>query len=212
MEREQVINGLSSSQGRKDEGPNIALAIQLAKHEDEQGVEHLIQIVTTEKASLKHDAIKVLYETGARNPQLLSKHLKSFLEMLDSKNNRLQWGAMTAIQTITEIVPKQVYENLVQIIHAGDKGSVISRDQMMRILYKLSTHQPYQKDALSLLFEQLRKCPTNQLPMYAEELSNVLPSAYRNEMVSILRIRISELEKASKIKRLEKVIRSMTAT
>ncbi len=207
MDREQILTCLASSLDRKDEQPNISLAEKLVESKDAEAIQHLLHIIHSEKTAYKNDAIKVIYEVGERNPELIAPGLQEFLELLQHKNNRLQWGAMTALQTITSIVPGQVFSNLVLIVDAADGGSVITRDQAMKIMFQLMKIKEYQHDLSALIFEQFRKCPTNQLPMYAEEFALIIPNEFKEEFIGTLRKRLVEIEKLSKIKRIEKVIK-----
>ena len=65
-----------------------------------------------ENKAVASDCIKVLYEIGYRNPALIAPYAKTFLGFLQSKNNRLVWGAMTALAYITELNPKPVFSRL----------------------------------------------------------------------------------------------------
>jgi hypothetical protein len=90
------------------------------------------------------------------------------LALLDSKNNRLQWGAMTALDTIALENPQGSSFHAEKIIDIADKGSVITKDHPASILIKLCSVKQYADGTFPLLVEQLLKSPTNQLPMYAE--------------------------------------------
>ncbi len=76
---------------------------------------------------------------------------------------------MTALDTITLENPKKVHSALSKIIETADKGSVISKDHGVRMLTKLASTREYGDKAFTLLIEQLKSCPTNQLPMHAEK-------------------------------------------
>ena len=130
-----------------------------------------MKILTTE-ISIQNDCIKVIYEIGPLKPKLIAGFADDLVTLLDNKNNRLQWGAMTALNTITNENPKVIYSALAKIIAVADKGSVITNDHCVNILIKLGATKEYADNAFSLLNERLLKSPTNQLPMYAE---NAMP-------------------------------------
>src|SRR5690349_22821742 len=48
----------------------------------------------------RSDSIKVLYEIGTEKPALIAKHSQVFTKLLQSKNNRMQWGAMAALDAV----------------------------------------------------------------------------------------------------------------
>ena len=95
-----VIDKLASSLGRRDEVPNQELAKEIVLSQDVEAVKVLVENLSNKKA-IQNDCVKVLYEIGERAPKLISKHIDEFIAHLTSKNNRLQWGAMTALGTIT---------------------------------------------------------------------------------------------------------------
>ncbi len=129
--------------------------------------------------------------------------------MLESKSNRLVWGAMIALDAIALQEPKGVYSLLVRIMAAADAGSVITRDHAVGILTKLGTLKPYEAKCLPLLIEQLRTCPTNQLPMYAEMSLAVATDKNGKELEKVLSKRLGNLEKDSQRKRLTKVLKRL---
>ncbi len=100
-----LLDQLSSSLQRKDEVPNQELAVRIAAGNDAAAVQELVDNLQHKNKAIQQDCIKVLYETGSRNPALLTPHITVFAQLLSSRNNRLQWGAMTALDTITDLVP-----------------------------------------------------------------------------------------------------------
>lgn len=204
-----VLNLLASSMDRRDEEPNLKLTQKIVETNDQEAVQVLIDLLMTAKKAIQTDCIKVLYEVGEQAPELIADHLPVFLELLSSKNNRLQWGAMTALDAIATARPTEIYAVLTTIVAAGEQGSVITRDHAVGILIKLAAHADYQLDALPLLNEQMMRCPGNQLPMYAERAWPVIPESHRSTFQTTLTQRLGDLEKASKRNRVEKVIRKL---
>ncbi len=135
-------------------------------------MQELVDNLSNKSKHIQSDCIKVLYEIGSLKPALIAGHINSFIDLLFSKNNRLQWGAMTALLLLPMKSPQVVFNALPTIIAVADKGSVITNDHCVGILIKLAAIKKYAEDAFTLLLERLKICPTNQLPMYAE---NALP-------------------------------------
>lgn len=202
-----IINQLASSLHHKDEEPNQELAKKIATEMDTAAVHELFQLLHGKNKDIQHDAIKAIYEVGTLNPTLITGFETELLALLNNKNNRLQWGAMTALNTITELVPDQIYAALPHIIQAADNGSVITNDQCVAILIKLCTISRYAEDSFTLLIERLLKCPTNQLPMYAENAVPVVDAKNMSTFIKTLQLRLPEIEKDSKRARVEKVIK-----
>ncbi len=206
----KIAEQLASAFGRRDEEPNIALAKKIAGKSDDKATAELIDLLQSKDKNIQSDAVKVLDEISKINPSLIATHSQTFLSMLSSKNNRLQWGAMAVLDNICNEVPAKMYSKLPQIMEVVEKGSVITRDHAVNILVKLCAHDKWNKDAFQLLKEQLQHCPTNQLPMYAENSMNVIKPAQKPEMVKLLTKRLAEIEKDSKRNRLEKVIKKLS--
>lgn len=206
---EEVLGQLASTQGLRDEAPNIALAEAIAKDSDKESIKILIDALAQKDRGIQSDAIKVLYEIGERNPSLIADHLGVFLNLLTHKNNRLQWGAMTAIRCIATIQAEAVYMQLPKLLAATETGSVITRDQVVMTLIHLATLPEYHADTISLLLEQLQACPTNQLPMYAERALPVIEELDKANFTKVLEARLDEIEKDSKRKRVEKVLKKL---
>ena len=201
-----VIEKLASSLNRRDEVPNQELAKQIVKKKDKAAVKELIELLNNKSKDIQNDSIKVLYEIGEQEPSLIATYTQNFIALLDNKNNRLQWGAMTALNTITAENQKEVYKALPRIIAVANSGSVITKDHAVNILIKLCSVKQYNEDAFSLLIEQLQTSPTNQLPMYAEKAMPIVNDKNKQVFITTISSRLDEIEKDTKRKRVEKVI------
>jgi len=166
----------------------------------------LVENLANKDKNIQSDCIKVLYEIGAHQPELIAGYDKDFLGLLDSKHNRLVWGAMTALDYIASINPGRIHKRLGKIMMVSDQGSVITKDHAIGILIKLAADKRFAKDAVPLLLDQFRSCATNQLPMYAENAFSVIPDAAKGGFIKVLTARLGDIEKESKRKRVEKVI------
>lgn len=206
-----ITDQLASSLGRQDETPNIELARQIAARKDTTAVRELITLLHHKSKDIQSDAIKVLYETGERAPELISLHTSAFLDLLESKNNRLVWGAMTALDAIAAADPAQIQPQLGKIMAAADRGSVIAKDHAVGILIKLAAQDSCRRDALVLLFDMMKCCAANQFPMYAENTMPVISAEYKAEFAALLRSRLDDFDKESKRKRVEKILKKLSA-
>lgn len=205
-----ILPRLASAQNRRDETPNQELAGELAQTGHQPAIAELIEILGHKDKNLQSDAIKVLYEIAGRNPALLAGHLPVFLDLLQSKNNRLVWGALSVLAGITQVNPGGIHESLPLIMDAAKKGSVIAKDQAVTMLVKLAAVPEFAANALILLLELMQDCPTNQLPMYAENAQPVMQGTLKPEFAALLTKRMPEIEKESKRKRVAKVLKKLT--
>ena len=141
-----VLDKLATTLNRRDEVPNQELALRIVDAGDTSAVKELVVHLGHKDKNIQSDCIKVLYEIGERRPELISKYCKEFGKLLDSKNNRLVWGAMTALDTIATEEPKGVYGLLAGILSIADAGSVITKDHAVGILIKLALVKQYADD------------------------------------------------------------------
>jgi len=204
-----IITRLASSLNRRDEGPNQELAQHIVQANDRDSIKELLDGLNNKSKDIQSDCIKVLYEIAEVRPELVAGYADKFIALLDSKNNRLQWGAMTALNAITSQNPEAIYGSLAKIISAADKGSVITNDHCVGILIKLAAHKEFQDDAFSLLLERLVSSPVNQLPMYAEKALPVVNENNKAAFSKILASRLPDIEKDSKRVRVEKVLKKL---
>ncbi len=206
MSRTDAIDFLLANRERRDESTNIELAERIAATGDSDAMKALASSVS--RKEIASDVIKVLYEVAERRPELAAPHAALFFGLLKHKNNRIVWGAMTAVGAIAEHCLDEVAVKIDELRAIANAGSVITRDHFVSILFKLSAKDP---GIAPLLHEQFEKCPPNQLPMYAER---GLPSIKRlgaAPFVAILESRIDEMKTESKRKRIEKVLRKLGA-
>jgi hypothetical protein len=205
-----ILNKLATSLNRRDEVPNQELAKQIAKVNDTKGVKELFENLNNKSKDIQNDCIKVIYEIGVLKPELIGGYVKELLALLTHKNNRLQWGGMTALDTIVLEDPKAIYAALPKIMDAADKGSVITNDHCVGILIKMCSVKKYAADAFELLNERLKKGPGNQLPMYAENALPIINETNKAAFIKTLQSRLAGIEKDTKRARVEKIIKKLT--
>jgi hypothetical protein len=205
-----VLNLIASALNRNDDIPNIQLAEEIVKSNRAEWVKELVENLNHKDKNIQSDCIKALYETGAHGGAgLIAPFYKDFGNLLKSKNNRLVWGAMYALDAIASVKPTDVYSILPNIIKAVDKGSVITIDCGVSIFARLAAVKDYAETAFPLLMEQLKRCPAKQLPMYAEKSTQAINADNKNEFIKLIQKRYSELDKDSQKKRIDKVLKAM---
>lgn len=201
-----VLGKLAVALNRRDEVPNQELAQEIARTKDKRAVKELVENLTNKDKNIQSDCIKVVYEIGAREPALIAPYYREFGKLLDSKNNRLVWGAMIALDSITLKEPTGVYGLLGKVLTVADSGSVITRDHAVGILAKLGAMKQYTDRCVPLLIEQLMSCPNNQFPMYAEMSLALVDNKNSAALQKVMTHRLANLEKESQKKRVAKVI------
>jgi hypothetical protein len=202
-----VKDQLATSLGKNDEAPNIALATKIVKSGDIAAVKDLISLLDDKKTAVRSDVIKVVYEIAERHVEMILPYTSTILNLLNHKDNRMIWGAMSALSAISMEKPELMAKYLPAILEAMDSGSVITRDHGIVILCQVSRLKKYHNDCMELLLEQLEKSPVNQIASYAEKIFEVLSPGYVKRFASILKSRKDVSDFPSKQKRIEKLLK-----
>ena len=202
-----ILQLLSSTIGRKDKEQNKKLAEELAIQKNTKAIKELIDNINNKDKNIQSDCIDTLYEIGYRKPELISDYYDIFLNLIESRNNRMVWGGMIALSTIVDLKHKNIFKSLDKIMIVTDKGSVITIDNGVKILIKLTKYPEYYETTNTLLIEQLWKCPIKQLPMYSERAIECISEKNKGEFLKLLENRLSECEKSSQKNRIMKIIR-----
>ena len=210
MSTPSVLPLLASSLYRRDEQPNLDLAQRIVEENNTGAVAELMENLHNRSKDIRYNCIKTLYEIGALEPGLIAEYVEQFLELLNHKDNRLQWGGMTALSAIAKEKPTELFESLGKILDIADKGTVVTRDNAMKIMAQLAQVEVYNEDVVPLMIEQVLASPVNQLPMYAEFTAPVIRAEHLEEFITVLQTRLADLDLEPKRKRLEKVLRSLT--
>ena len=152
--------------------------MQIVASKDGQAIKELVDNLSNKDKKIRSDCVKVLYEIGEKSPELIAPYHEDFGKLLGSHEDRLVWGAVTALDSIALVEPEGVYLLLPEIMKAADGESVIARDHAVGVLTKLATLGAYSGACIPLLLKQLKTCPDNQFPMYVEMSLKVRASIY----------------------------------
>jgi hypothetical protein len=164
-----MIGKLAYSLGRNDEGPNIELAEELVRSADKKGIDEIVKGLGCSLEPIANDCIKVLYEIGWREPELIADHVDVFIRLLKSKNNRLVWGGMTALSRIAPFRPDEIYCSLGAVVKAYEKGSVITVDNSITVFAELvKARQKYEKKVFPLIIRHLETCRPKEVGQHSE--------------------------------------------
>jgi hypothetical protein len=199
-----VIDRLASQLGRSDEAPNQALARDLAARRDNAGIAEVAGHLWQRDQAIRSDCIKVLYEIGEIDPALIAPFAADFVRLLSDKQNRLVWGAMTALGTIASIEADAIYTQVREIEAAIERGSVITVDHGIKVLAKLAVSSPERNTALfPRLLQHLATCRSKEVPQHSESTLIAVTATNRDAFVLVLDRRMPELtaSQASRVKR-----------
>jgi len=204
-----VLNKIAYLQNRRDEVPNQELAKELAGTKNKKGIKEIAENLWSQDKNIQFDCVKVLYEIGYVDPDLIADYVDDFLRLLKNKHNRLVWGGMLALSTIAGLKPKAIYENLETIYSTMQEGSVITIDNGIKVLSKLaSDNVEYNKKIFPFLIDHLKNCRPKDVAQHSESIVQAVNPSNKNEFVSVLKQREVAMSPSqiARIKRLYKKI------
>ena len=206
-----VLNRIAFYQGRRDEVPNQELARDLAAARNTEGIREIAGNLWNKDRNVQSDCLKVIYEIGYISPELIADHVADFLKLLKSRNNRLVWGSMIALATISKIKARDIWASMDDVLVAVEEGSLITVVWGVKTLAGVaSKSKEYSERLFPILVKQLQSCIPRDLPMHAESILPAVDQSNRAEFLSVLDSRRDELT-PSQASRLRKVIRQAEA-
>ncbi|KAF0111377.1 MAG: hypothetical protein FD147_984 [Chloroflexi bacterium] len=189
-----VLSRIAFYQERRDEVPNQELAHELASTKNTEGIMEIAEHLWDKNTDIRSDCLKVVYEIGYIDPELIAPYVEDFLKLLISKQNRLVWGAMIALTTIASQNAPKLFEKRTKIIKAMDQGSVITIDNGIKVLAAVAAFNvEFQKELFPYLREHLRKCRTKEVPQHAESILVCVNETNKEEFLSVLRQRLPDM-------------------
>ena len=205
-----VLDRLASSLHRRDEVPNQELARDLSAKKDKAGIREIAENLWNKNKNVQADCIKVLYEVGAIEPELIADYTEDFVRLLRSKNNRLVWGGMTALAEVAKANPDAVFKHLDEIKKAKETGSVITVDNAISTLaWTASANEKFNKAIFPYLLKHLSSCRPKEVPQHSEKTIPAVNSSNRADFVKVLEKRMEDLS-GSGLARVKKVIKQAT--
>ena len=204
-----MIKKIAYYQNSNSEEANIDLAVFLVKTQNEAGIKEIVEGLKDKNPAVQADCIKVLYEVGKLEPQLIENYAAVFLELLSNKNNRLIWGAMTALASISFNQADYLFKNLKSVLSAYYLGSVITVDQAVSVLAGISkANQDYEATIFPLLLKHLNNCRAKEIPQHAKRILVCINKQNQADFIEVLEKRKAELSPAS-LQRLNKILKRL---
>ena len=154
-----VLDKLASRQGVKSDVPNQELARELVLNNFTDGINEIAENLSYNEKAVQSDCVKVLYEIGCLNPELIAKYVNDFIKLLNSRNNRLVWGGMIALSTISDIRAREIFDSRDIIKKTIEEGSIITVDAGIKTLSKVAaSEEHFNKTLFPYLVNSLRNC------------------------------------------------------
>lgn len=199
--------GYYSSLHLGDEKKNIELVEYLCSTEDKNVIKEIVEGLKDKNQGISNDCIKVLYEIGERKPKLVSDYANEFLELLNSRNNRLVWGGMSALAHVAEYNAEYLFDNIDVILRAYENGSVITIDNSMTVLSKIAkANKKYEDKIFPILMKHLETCRIKEIPQHATRILICINSDNKDKILKILNKK-KEFFTAPQLKRINNIIK-----
>ncbi len=207
-----VLNKIAYIQGITGEIPNQELARELVESENKEGIKEIVENLFNKNKNIQCDCIKVLYEAGYIKPEIIAQYAGDFIKLLKSSNNRLVWGAMIALSSISSIKADDIFENLEAVYEAMKVGSVITVDNGVKVLAAVASQkEEYNKIIFPYLINHLKTCRPKEVPQHAESIIAAVNPQNKNEFISVLKDRETSLT-STQLARIKKLYKLLTVS
>jgi hypothetical protein len=204
-----VLEKIAYYRNRRDEVPNKELAKELAETKNLIGIDKIAKNLWHKNKSVSSDCLKVLYEIGYINPDLISEYVNEFLKLLKSKINRMVWGAMIALATIAERKAAEIWANINDVTNAVENGTLITVVWGIKTLARVaSTNKEYNEYIFPFLIDHLKKSTPRDLLLHSESILPAVNSENKKEVMAVLDSRKSEF-RPSQSARFKKLLRNL---
>jgi len=204
-----VLRSLAYFQGRRDERPNQALARRLSRSGDRESIREIAENLHHPNGNVQSDCLKVLYTIGYLNPSLIAGYVSEFLDQLSSSRNRMVWGGMIALATVSPLKPGAIGKRLDEVVRAVEGGTLITVVWGVRVLAVVAGAERRSRGkSLPVLKRVLTSCLPRDVPMHAESILTAIDAADRKPFLAILAERQPELS-AAQAARLRKTLRKL---
>jgi len=119
------------------------------------------------------------------------------------------WGAMIALSAVADLKADAIYPHVEEIEQVMDQGSVITRDNGVRVLALVAAQKAaYSKTIFPYLLHHLETCRPKDVPQHAEKAAVAVNARNKQPFISVLEKRLVDLS-GSQVARVKKVIKEV---
>jgi hypothetical protein len=106
---------------------------------------------------------------------------------LESKQNRLVWGAMIALSTVAAIQAAEIARHSEDIQRAMEHGSVITKDNGVKVLATVAAQREEQRSQIfPYLLKHLETCRPKDVPQHAEAVLVAVDAGNKTGFIRVL--------------------------
>jgi hypothetical protein len=206
-----TLDKLACNLNRRDEAPNQELARELATTRNLDGIREIAEGLASKDSAIRTDCIKVLYEIGYLAPELVAPYAIDFLKLLKSRENRLVWGGMIGLATVSHLAANTLHPHLADIQKAIQTGSVITKDAGVTALAGIaSANAAYNREIFPFLLDHLRTCRPKDVPQHCEKILSAVNAENKADFIAVLEKRMEDML-GSQVARVKKIIKQADA-
>jgi hypothetical protein len=206
-----ALKRIAYFQDRRDEVPNQELAKQLVQTQDRDGIGEIAANLWHKDVNVRSDCVKVLYEVGYLEPGIIAGYAGDLIKLLQSRNNRLVWGAMIALSTVAALKADDLFQHRAEIQQAMAEGSVITVDAAVKALAVVASKKDaYREELFPHLLQHLQSCRPKDVAQHAESTLVAVDPSHSAAFVAVLEKRLPDLS-SSQAARVRKAIRTARA-
>jgi len=204
-----ALDKIAYFQNRRDETPNKELAAELVRNHDLPGIQEIAENLWNEDDHIQKDCLVVLYWVGYQQPELIAQYAEDFLQLLESRDNRLVWSGMIALSTVAHLRADLLYEHIDEIRRAMRKGSVITVDNTVKTLAIVASTSPERRQAIfPELLQHLTTCRPQSVAQHAEHTLVAVDASNREAFVRVLEKRLDDL-RGGQVSRVRRILRKV---
>jgi len=204
-----VLGKIAYYQGQRDEVPNQVLAVELAQTKNTVGIREIVNNLENKNNNIRSDCLKVLYEIGYIDPSLIAGNVNEFLKLLNSKDNRMVWGAMIGLGLIASQCSKDIWNSIDDVIRVTESGTVITKVWGMRTLAEVAAKDSFYKQKIfPILIKQIQSCIPRDVPTHSASILCAVDHENEAAFMAVINSRVAELNSAQ-LARLKKVLKKL---
>ena len=204
-----ALDKIAYFQNRRDETPNKELAAELVRNHDLPGIQEIAENLWNEDDHIQKDCLVVLYWVGYQQPELIAQYAEDFLQLLESRDNRLVWSGMIALSTVAHLRADLLYEHIDEIRRVMGKGSVITVDNAVKTLAIVASTSPERRQAIfPELLDHLATCRAQSVAQHAEHTLVAVDASNREDFVRVLEKRLDDL-RGGQVGRVRRILRKV---
>ncbi len=204
------INEISFYLNDRSEDSNKRLAARIVNENIEDAVTELVNYLFDKNKTIASDCIAVLYHVGYEKPEMIVNFSEVFCTLLSNKNNRMVWGGMIALATISEIAPDVIESYIEEILRIFREGSLISQVWAYKTITTISKDSNYYNKYIDFLLDVLESTRPIDFTKRATIVNEIIQDKDRDRFTNILSIRKGLSKSATKV--VEKLIKDQTKT